>query len=108
MTKNLSVQEAFEMIKSATAYGIDVRESNEWSAGRAVGVAWNPLSDFSVEKLPTDKPLIFICRSGNRSGRVCETLEANRTDIYNMVGGMQAWHTAGLPMIGDIGDPRVA
>ena len=108
MTKNLSVQEAFQMIESATAYGIDVRESDEWSAGRAVGVAWNPLSNFSLENLPTDKPLVFICRSGNRSGRVCEGIESTRADIYNMVGGMQAWHSAGLPIIGDLGDPRVA
>jgi rhodanese-related sulfurtransferase len=108
MVKNLSVQEVFEMIKGATAYGIDVRETNEWSAGRAVGVTWNPLSNFSLENLPTDKPLIFICRSGNRSGSVCEALEPTRTDVYNMVGGMQAWHTSGLPMVGDLGDPKVA
>ncbi len=108
MEKNLSVRAAFEMINNATAYGIDVREPNEWSAGRAIGVSWNPLSNFIVESLPTDKPLIFICRSGNRSGRVCEALESSRADIYNMVGGMQAWHAAGLPMAGDLGDPRVA
>ena len=96
------------MIQGATAYGIDVRESDEWSAGRAADVAWNPLSNFRIENLPTDKPLIFICRSGNRSGRVCETLEPTRADSFNMVGGMQAWHAIGLPMVGDLGDPRVA
>lgn len=108
MTQNLSVQEAYEMITSGAAYGIDVRESNEWAAGRAVDVAWNPLTNFNVESLPSNKPLIFICRSGNRSGRVCEALATSRTDVYNMVGGMQAWHAAGLPMVADIGDPRVA
>lgn len=108
MTQNLSVQEAYEMITNGIAYGIDVRESMEWIAGRAVDVAWNPLSAFNVEALPTNKSLIFICRSGNRSGRVCEALESSRTDVFNMVGGMQAWHTAGLPMVADIGDPRVA
>jgi rhodanese-related sulfurtransferase len=52
--------------------------------------------------------VIFICRSGNRSGRVCEALESTRADSYNMVGGMQAWHASGLPMVSDLGDPRVA
>lgn len=108
MTQNLSVQEAHEMIASGAAYGIDVRESDEWAAGRAVDVAWNPLSTFNVESLPSNKPLIFICRSGNRSGRVCDALAPSRADTYNMVGGMQAWHAAGLPMIADHGDPRVA
>jgi len=108
MTQNLSVQEAYEMITSGAAYGIDVRESNEWAAGRAIDVAWNPLTNFNVESLPSNKPLIFICRSGNRSSRVCEALAESRTDVYNMVGGMQAWHAAGLPMVADIGDPRVA
>lgn len=96
------------MIASGAAYGIDVRESNEWTAGRAIDVAWNPLTSFNVESLPTNKPLIFICRSGNRSGRVCEALAASRADVYNMIGGMQAWHAARLPMVADIGDPRVA
>jgi len=108
MTQDLSVQEAFEMISSGTAYGIDVRESNEWTAGRATGVTWNPMTSFNFETLPADKPLIIICRSGNRSGRVCNALEPNRPDVYNMFGGMQAWHAAGLPMVADLGEPRVA
>lgn len=108
MTQNLSVQEAHAMITSGDAYGIDVRESNEWTAGRVDGVAWNPITNFNFDALPTDKPLIFICRSGNRSGRVCEALEPTRPGVYNMVGGMQAWHAAGLPMVSDFGDPRVA
>jgi rhodanese-related sulfurtransferase len=66
MPRDLSVQEAFEMIRTAKAYGIDVREADEWSAGRAIDVTWNPLSNFSLENLPTDKPVIFICRSGSR------------------------------------------
>jgi len=108
MTENISVQDAYAKISRGDAYGIDVRESDEWIAGRATGVTWNPLSNFNGAVLPSDKPLIFICRSGNRSNRVCEALAATRSDISNMVGGMQAWHAAGLPMVSDIGNPRVA
>lgn len=102
------MQEAHVLIKNGEAFGIDVREADEWAAGRIEGVSWNPLTRFDFDALPTDKPLIFICRSGNRSSRVCDALEPTRADVYNMVGGMQAWHSAGLPMMSDSGDPRVA
>lgn len=108
MSDDISVQEAFAQISRGDAYGIDVRESDEWIAGHAADVAWNPLSNFNAETLPLDKPLIFICRSGNRSGRVVQALASARNDIFNMVGGMQSWHAAGLPMISDQGEPRVA
>ncbi len=108
MTENISPQDAYARISNGDAYGIDVRESDEWIAGHAVGVSWNPLSNFNDAALPSDKPLIFICRSGNRSGRVCQALATHRPDIFNMVGGMQAWYAAGLPMVSDIGNPRVA
>ena len=108
MAQNLTPQEAYSMIENGTAYGVDVRESNEWLVGRAPNVSWNPTSNFNVEILPADKPLIFICRSGNRSGQICTTLAPIRTDTYNMVGGMQAWHAAGLPMVSDAGNPQVA
>lgn len=108
MTENISVQEAYAKISRGDAYGIDVREPDEWIAGRAAGAIWNPLNNFNGAVLPSDKPLIFICRSGNRSIRVCQMLATTRVDILNMVGGMQAWHAAGLPMVSDIGNPRVA
>ena len=108
MTENISVQETYAKIAQGDAYAIDVRESDEWIAGHAAGATWNPISNFNFESLPSDKPLIFICRSGNRSSRVCQAFEPSRPDVYNMVGGMQAWHAAGLPMVSDIGNPRVA
>lgn len=108
MTQILTPQEAAEMIRRGEAYGIDVREPDEWAAGRAPGVITNPLSSFNAATLPNDRALIFICRSGNRSGRVCEALAPTRANIYNMVGGMQAWLVAGLPMVADSGEPRVA
>ena len=104
----VSPQEAFELISTGRAYGVDVREQFEWDAGHAAGVSFNPLSAFQVEKLPSDRPLIMICRSGNRSGQVCEALSGVRSDVHNMVGGMKAWAAAGLPMESTSGEPTVA
>lgn len=108
--KEVSAQEAFEKINSGQAIGIDVREAMEWQAGRAgiENVVWNPLSGFDPQKLPQDKPVIFICRSGDRSGQVTMQLESYGLDVANLVGGMQAWEVAGLPMAADNGSPYVA
>jgi rhodanese-related sulfurtransferase len=104
----VSAKEAFEMISSGKAYGVDVREQFEWDAGHAEGVSFNPLSAFNMDAIPTDKPVIVICRSGNRSGQVCEALGEIRSNLHNMVGGMKAWMSEGLPMVALSGEPTVA
>lgn len=45
-----------------------------------------------------DQKLLFVCRSGNRSGQVCHWLGSQGfTDVHNLIGGMQAWRSSGLP-----------
>ena len=106
--QEITPQSAFEEISSGRAVGIDVRESQEWEAGRAENVIWNPMSIFDFDALPTDKPLIFICRSGNRSGQVATAVGAQMENVFNMVGGMKAWQEAGLAMVNATGNPEVA
>ena len=44
------------------------------------------------------KPIIAVCRSGNRSGSACGMLKkAGFENLHNLAGGMQAWEQAGLP-----------
>ena len=105
--QEISPQCAFEEISSGRATGIDVREPVEWEAGHAENVIWNPMSTFDVNALPTDRPLIFICRSGNRSGQVATAVAAQMENVFNMVGGMKAWHDAGLAMVSETGNPEV-
>ena len=106
--QEITPQSAFEEISSGRAVGIDVRESQEWEAGHAENVIWNPMSAFDFDALPTGKPLIFICRSGNRSGQVADSVAAQIENVFNMVGGMKAWHEAGLTMVSATGNPEVA
>lgn len=110
MMQEISVTEAHSMLTDGSAHGIDVREANEWDAGHIDGTIWHALSDFNITHLPDDdKPIIFICRSGNRSGQVTNFLSQNgRTNVINMTGGMRAWHDAGLPMVAEHGAPFVA
>ncbi len=53
-------QEALSMVISGQAYGIDVREQEEWDGGHYDQFTLHPLSTFSAEAMPTDKPVIFI------------------------------------------------
>ena len=106
--QDITPQDAFAEISSGRAIGIDVRESQEWEAGHAENVIWNPMSNFDVNALPTDKPLIFICRSGNRSGQVATEVADQMENVFNMVGGMKAWNEAGLAMVSENGNPEVA
>jgi rhodanese-related sulfurtransferase len=44
-------------------------------------------------------PIIFICRSGARSGRATATaLSLGFENVYNMEGGMLAWNSLSLPI----------
>jgi len=57
------------------------------------------MPQLTSDTLPTGRPVYCICRSGNRSGRVVESLVASRIDAYDVAGGMAAWQGAGLPVV---------
>jgi rhodanese-related sulfurtransferase len=73
---------------------IDVREEEEFAAGHIPGAVNLPLSNFVnlYTQVPHDREVVLVCRSGGRSGRAFEFLQAQGwTLIRNMVGGMLAW-----------------
>ena len=80
---------------------LDVREPGEFEAVRAPGALLVPMSTFMVHvaELPTDRPLMVVCHLGGRSAAVAGYLiRAGRSDVVNVVGGMDAWEKAGLPV----------
>lgn len=83
---------------------VDVRESDEWTAGHAPGAVHVPLGEVPsrLGDLPEiDEPLAIVCRSGGRSGRAVEWLVQQGFEVVNVEGGMRAWHAAGKEMITD-------
>ncbi|WP_188891252.1 rhodanese-like domain-containing protein [Paenibacillus radicis (ex Gao et al. 2016)] len=72
---------------------IDVREIDEWESGHIKEASSLPLSELQerVNELEKDADLIIVCRSGNRSGRACEFLQAQGYKVTNMTGGMLQW-----------------
>lgn len=73
---------------------IDVREAEEVAQGMIPGAIHIPLGDLpdQLDDIPQTAPIILVCRSGNRSGRAYEFLEANGFhNLKNMSGGMLEW-----------------
>lgn len=101
---------AFEEIDVATAHArlaelhpVDVRAEHEFRGplGRVPGSSLIPLPDLEARarELPTGRPLLLVCRSGNRSGKACEKLGALGVGpVLNLAGGMIAWNRAQLPV----------
>lgn len=75
-------------------YIIDVREDEEVAAGIIPGAKHIVMGSIPMrlDEIPREGEVILVCRSGGRSGRVYEYLEAHGyTNLKNMTGGMLAW-----------------
>jgi len=100
--KQIGPQEAVMLFNHEDALLLDVREQSEWSDGHIAKARHIPLGKLKdrlseLEKYK-GKPIIAVCRSGNRSGSACGTLKkAGFENLHNLAGGMQAWEQAGLP-----------
>ncbi len=79
---------------------IDVREPHEYEAGHAPGAELLPLRELErrLRTLPSDREILFICRSGRRSGIATEVAERAGLKAKNVRGGMIAWSESGLPI----------
>jgi rhodanese-related sulfurtransferase len=71
---------------------LDVREPNEWELGTLPGATRISQGEVieRIGELPTDRPILCVCRSGGRSGNVAMFLAFNGYDVANMTGGMKA------------------
>jgi len=90
---------------------VDVREQYEWDAGRIDGAVHVPLNTLmgGAGEFEADRPVVAVCRSGNRSELATLMLKARGLDAYNLEGGMEAWEKEGLPFTTPAGGPgRVA
>ncbi|MGH3557871.1 MAG: MBL fold metallo-hydrolase [Mycobacterium sp.] len=86
---------------------IDVREPDEWTAGHAPEARLIPMSqvESQIDSLRDLHSAVVVCHSGGRSKAVTQMLNAHGINAVNLAGGMQAWESAGLPVITGTGDP---
>ena len=79
---------------------IDVREGYEHEAGHIPGSQNVEVTELTAaaESLDRDKPVVFYCRSGDRSTMPAEAFRASGWDAYTLDGGLAAWVEAGQPL----------
>jgi hydroxyacylglutathione hydrolase len=92
-----------ECMQEATL--VDVRMPDEYvgELGHIKGsrlVTLGPELDNFLATANKQSPLVFICRSGGRSGKATtQAIGLGFENIYNMEGGMLAWNSIGLPIL---------
>ncbi|MBY0414646.1 MAG: rhodanese-like domain-containing protein [Bdellovibrionales bacterium] len=83
---------------------IDVRRPDEYTGElghikSAQLVTLGPDLKSFLDKIEKSKPLIFVCRSGVRSGQATQdALQTGFTQVFNLDGGMLKWKSLGLPV----------
>ena len=102
---NLSPRELSALLKSdKRLIVIDVREPWEYATGHVRGARLMPLGQLHLHlsKLDPKQPVAVICAHGNRSrSGAAQLVRHGLSEVYNVVGGTEAWRRAGLPVSRD-------
>ena len=88
-------------LRDQGALVLDVREPDEWATGTVPDATLISLGELPARtgELPKDRPIVVICRSGNRSAQGRDILLAAGFDeVTSVTGGMTDWIAAGLPV----------
>jgi rhodanese-related sulfurtransferase len=84
---------------------VDVREPQEYDAGRIAGARHIEVARLAAEagSLDPARPVYFYCRVGGRSWMAATAFRRAGIDAYSMAGGLEAWAERGLPLEPDDG-----
>jgi rhodanese-related sulfurtransferase len=100
MSSEMTPQQVAQMLEQQGVQLIDVRSPEERGAARISGDRYIELVQLSeaAETISREQPVVFYCRSGNRSAVAAEAFRGAGFDAYNMTGGLLDWQAAGLPL----------
>ncbi len=80
---------------------VDVRSEKEWHTKRITGSVNIPLNHLRerAAEIPNDHQVVVHCEGGYRSAIAASILaQAGRPDVFDMVGGYNAWAASKLPV----------
>lgn len=100
ITSSQTVIDSEELMKRLESnddiYLLDVREPDELLESKIDGAANIPLAEIfkpnGMNGIPTDKPVVVICGSGNRATIASYALAQEGIDFQVLEGGMTAWN----------------
>jgi SulP family sulfate permease len=102
--RQLSVPEfedALKLNRRRDGLVVDVREEREYLTGHIPGAELMPLRHVieDAERLPRDRPILLVCRSGRRSTRAMHWLIGlGFSEVANLKGGLLSWKAMGRPV----------
>jgi len=98
----LTATELATRLAAGDVHLLDVRNGAEWREGHIHSARHVPLGYLTAHlaDVPHDRPVVVHCRGGSRSAIAASLLRRlGRREVMNLVGGIDAWRDAGLPIV---------
>jgi rhodanese-related sulfurtransferase len=104
---DLSAERAAELVAGG-AQLIDVRREYEWDAGRIAGARHIEMNELTAnaDSIDRDRPVVFYCRTGNRSGMAADAFREAGFDAYHLADGIEGWVAEGRELDPEDGTVR--
>jgi rhodanese-related sulfurtransferase len=100
INEDVDVNKFAELVAKEDGQILDVRTPEEWETGVIKGAIKINFFDETFKrqlgKVDKTKPVYVYCKAGGRSTKAAKQMEKmGFTTVYNLLGGMGAWTTAG-------------
>ena len=101
--KDVTVQEAVQLINRRDAVVLDVRNASEFAAGHIPNARHIPAGEIEKRLKELDKlksrPIVVSDQSGNRAAAACALLKKNGfAEVFPLKGGVLGWQQAAMPI----------
>jgi rhodanese-related sulfurtransferase len=100
----LSAADATQLINRRNAVVLDVRTAEQYGQGHLPQARNYPFEELTAKASQISKnkstPLLLVCQNGQRARKAEQVLtEAGYAEVYSLQGGLEAWQTAGMPVV---------
>lgn len=101
--KEVSAQEAVQLINRRDAIVVDIRDTSDFGAGHIPNARHIPAGEVEkrlkeLEKVK-QRPVIVACSRGTRAAATCALLRKNGfQEVFALKGGVLGWQQASLPL----------